>query len=79
MSAFSDPDSKKHALIEDMVFNAVEIGFEVVQEVAAKTLVTKPGLSLKEFTKVLDEYLIKQRDIHNNCGSTEVVNSNKKG
>jgi len=69
MSEFSDPDHKKHALIEKMVFNAVEIGFEVVQEVAAKTLVTKPGLSLKEFTKVLDEYIIKQRDTQSNSGS----------
>lgn len=68
MSEFSDPDHKKHVLIEKMVFNAVEIGFEVVQEVAAKTLVTRPGLSLKEFTKVLDEYIIKQRDTQSNSG-----------
>ena len=79
MSEFTDPDSAKHTLIEQMVFNAVEIGFAVVQEVAAKTLITKPELSLKDFTKVLDEYLIKQRDMTTNYGSTEVVNSNKKG
>jgi hypothetical protein len=49
-----------------MVFTAVEVGFAVVQEVATATLVTKPGISLKEFTKVLDEYIKKQRDTHHN-------------
>tara|TARA_B110000438_G_scaffold295723_1_gene339207 strand:- start:1351 stop:1557 length:207 start_codon:yes stop_codon:yes gene_type:complete len=66
MSDFSDPNHAKHDLIQNMVFTAVEVGFAVVQEVAAATLVTKPGISLKEFTKVLDEYIKKQRDTHHN-------------
>ena len=62
MSDFSDPSHAKNKLIQDMVFNAIELGFGAVQEVAAKTLIEKPGLSLKEFTKVLDEHLKKQQD-----------------
>jgi|TARA_R100001530_G_scaffold98043_1_gene68157 hypothetical protein len=64
MSVFSDPKHAKHKLVEDMVFISVEMGFAVVQEVAAETLIQKPGLSLKEFTKILDEYLEKQRDMN---------------
>ena len=63
MSDFSDPDHAKHGLIQSMVFTAVEVGFAVAQELATETLARKPGLSLKEFTKIMDEYLIKQRDI----------------
>ena len=63
MSDFSDPDHVKHGHIQSMVFSAVEIGFAVAQELAAETLARKPGLSLKEFTKLMDEYLVKQRDI----------------
>ena len=47
MSEFSDKDSTKHGLIEDVVSTAVELGFAVVQEVAAEALIKKPGLSLK--------------------------------
>ena len=39
MSDFSDPNHAKHDLIQNMVFTAVEVGFAVVQEVAAATLV----------------------------------------
>ena len=63
-----DADNKMHHLTQDIVFNAVEIGFAVVQEVADKTLVTRPNLSLKDFTKVLEDYLIKQRDINQKNG-----------
>jgi len=65
MSEFSDKDSTKHGLIEDVVSTAVELGFAVVQEVAAEALIKKPGLSLKEFTKLLDQYIQKQRDRSN--------------
>ena len=63
-----DADNKMHHLTQDMVFIAVEIGFAVVQEVAAKTLITRPDLSLKDFVKVLDDYLIKQREINHKNG-----------
>ena len=62
MSEFSAPDSPKHGLIENVVSTAVELGFAVVQEVAAEALIKKPGLSLKEFTKLLDQYIQKQRE-----------------
>ena len=62
MSEFSAQDSPKHHLIEDVVSTAVELGFAVVQEVAAEALIKKPGLSLKEFTKLLDQYIQKQRE-----------------
>jgi len=65
MSNFSDADNPKHGLIEDVVSTAVELGFAVVQEVAAEALVKKPGLSLKEFTKLLDQYIQKQRENSN--------------
>jgi len=63
-----DADNKMHHLTQDMVFIAVEIGFAAVQEVAAKTLITQPNLSLKDFVKVLDECLIKQREINHKNG-----------
>tara|TARA_R110002020_G_scaffold294922_2_gene510661 strand:+ start:426 stop:647 length:222 start_codon:yes stop_codon:yes gene_type:complete len=56
-------DNPKYVLIEKSIFIATEIGFEVVQELAAETLKRKPGLSLKEFTKIMDQYLEKQKDI----------------
>ena len=49
-----------------MVFAATEMGIEVVQEIAAETLKRKPGMSVKEFTKVLDQYIEKQRELVNN-------------
>ncbi len=58
-----DTDKTKHDLIQDMVFSAVAVGFTVVQELAAETLKRKPGTNLKEFTKILDEYLEKQHSM----------------
>ncbi len=49
-------------LSQKLVFAVTETGIEIVQEIAAETLKIKPGLSLKEFTKVLDNYLKKQQD-----------------
>ena len=53
------------ALSQKMVFAATEMGIEIVQEIALETLKRKPGMSVKEFTKVLDQYIEKQRDIIN--------------
>ena len=53
-------------LSKKMVFAATEMGIEVVQEIAAETLKRKPGMSVKEFTKVLDQYLEKQRSMQQN-------------
>ena len=50
------------ALSQKLVFAVTETGIEIVQEIAAETLKIKPGLSLKEFTKILDDYLKKQQD-----------------
>lgn len=49
-------------LSQKLVFAVTETGIEIVQEIAAETLKIKPGLSLKEFTKILDDYLKKQQD-----------------
>ena len=61
-------DGARTALIQKMVFAATEVGIAVVQEIAEASLKRKPGLSLKEFTKVLDEYLVQQKDKANNNG-----------
>jgi hypothetical protein len=50
------------ALSQKLVFAVTETGIGIVQEIAAETLKIKPGLSLKEFTKILDDYLKKQQD-----------------
>ena len=54
-------------LSKNMVFAVTEMGIEMVQEIAAETLKRKPGMSVKEFTKVLDQYLEKQRELINNA------------
>ncbi len=54
------------ALSQKMVFAATEMGIEIVQEIAIETLKRKPGMSVKEFTKVLDQYLEKQRSMQQN-------------
>ena len=61
-------DGARTVLIQKMVFAATEVGIAVVQEIAEASLKRKPGLSLKEFTKVLDEYLVQQKDKANNNG-----------
>ena len=54
-------------LSKNMVFAVTEMGIEMVQEIAAETLKRKPGMSVKEFTKVLDQYLERQRELINNA------------
>ena len=50
-------------LSQKMVFAVTEMGIEIVQEIAAETLKGKPGMQVKEFTKVLDQYLEKQKQL----------------
>jgi hypothetical protein len=50
-------------LSQKMVFAVTEMGIEIVQEIAAETLKRKPGMQVKEFTKVLDQYLEKQKQL----------------
>ena len=54
-------------LSKNMVFAVTEMGIEIVQEIAAETVKRKPGMSVKEFTKVLDQFLEKQRELVNNA------------
>ena len=55
-------ENKRANLIQKVVFAATEVGLAVAQEVAEATLKQKPGMLLKEFTKVLDTYVQKQRE-----------------
>jgi len=59
-------DNLRITLTQNMTYAAIELGIGVVQEIAEETIKRKPGLSLKEFTKVLDEYLKKQKAQANN-------------
>jgi len=61
-------DPKRYALINEMVHHATKMGIGVVQEIAEATVKRKPGMSVKEFTKVLDDYLIQQEAKANNDG-----------
>ena len=54
-------------LSKNVVFAVTEMGIEIVQEIAAETVERKPGMSVKEFTKVLDQYLERQRELVNNA------------
>ena len=56
------------AQINKLVHNATEMGFGIVQEIAVETLKRKPGCSVKEFLKVLDDYLTQQKTQVNNNG-----------
>ena len=55
-------DTKRANLVQKVVFAATEVGLAVAQEVAEASLKQKPGMLLKEFTKVLDTYVQKQRE-----------------
>ena len=54
-------DQSRMTQINRMVHVATEMGISVVQEIATETLKRKPGCSVKEFTKILDEYVAQQR------------------
>ena len=55
-------DNKRANLVQKVVFAATEVGLAVAQEVAEAALKEKPGMLLKEFTKVLDNYVQKQKE-----------------
>ena len=61
-------DSKLE-LSESLVFEMTKFGIGIVQHMAAEILQRKPGISVKEFTKLLDDFLEKQKDLVNNATS----------
>ena len=61
-------DSKLE-LSESLVFEMTKFGIGIVQHMAAEILQRKPGISVKEFTKLLDDFLEKQKDLINNTTS----------
>ena len=63
----NERDSKIE-LSQDLVHEMTKFGIGIVQHMAAEILQKKPGLSLKEFTKILDEFLEKQKAKANNDG-----------
>ena len=56
------------AQINKMVHAATEMGFGVVQEIAEQTVKRKPGCTVKEFTKILDDNLVQQKKQANSNG-----------
>ena len=64
----NERDSKVE-LSQDLVHEMTKFGIGIVQHMAAEILQKKPGLSLKEFTKLLDDFLEKQKDLINNTTS----------
>ena len=52
-------------LSQDLVHEMTKFGIGIVQHMAAEILQKKPGLSLKEFTKTLDDFLIQQAKANN--------------
>ena len=61
----NERDSKIE-LSQNLVHEMTKFGIGIVQHMAAEVLQKKPGLSLKEFTKLLDDFLEKQKDLVNN-------------
>ena len=61
-------DDLRTTLTQNMTHAAIELGIGVVQEIAAETVKRQPGMSVKEFTKVLDDFLEKQEAQANNNG-----------
>ena len=64
----NERDSKVE-LSQNLVHEMTKFGIGIVQHMAAEILQKKPGLSLKEFTKLLDDFLEKQKDLVNNATS----------
>jgi len=59
-------DDLRMLQINKMVHVATEMGISVVQEIAEETIKRKPGCSIKEFMKILDQYIERQKDLANN-------------
>ena len=55
-------DPNRYALIDEMVHHATKMGIGVVQEIAEETLKRKPGCTVKELMKILDQYLEQRND-----------------
>ena len=64
----NERDSKIE-LSQNLVLELTNFGIGIIQHMAAEILQKKPGLSLKEFTKILDDFLEKQKDLVNNATS----------
>ena len=64
----NERDSKIE-LSQSLVLEMTKFGIGIVQHMSAEILQKKPGLSLKEFTKILDDFLEKQKDLVNNTTS----------
>ena len=64
----NERDSKVE-LSQNLVLEMTKFGIGIVQHMAAEILQKKPGISLKEFTKVLDNFLEKQKDLVNKATS----------
>ena len=63
-------DDLRTTLTQNMTHAAIELGIGVVQEIASETLKRKPGMSVKEFTKILDQYIERQRELTKDTIST---------
>ena len=57
----NERDNLRITLTQKMTYAAIELGIGVVQEIAAETIKRRPGMSVKEFMKVLDDYLVQQK------------------
>jgi hypothetical protein len=55
----------KVELSQSFVLEMTKFGIGIVQEIAKETLKLKPGMSTKEFVKVLDKYLKDQENMVN--------------
>ena len=64
----NERDSKIE-LSQNLVHEMTKFGIGIVQHMSAEILQKKPGLSLKEFTKILDDFLEKQKALVNNTTS----------
>ena len=64
----NERDSKVE-LSQNLVHEMTKFGIGIVQHMSAEILQKKPGLSLKEFTKILDDFLEKQKDLVNKTTS----------
>tara|TARA_Y100000780_G_C13442665_1_gene323989 strand:+ start:41 stop:271 length:231 start_codon:yes stop_codon:yes gene_type:complete len=64
----NERDSKIE-LSQNLVHEMTKFGIGIVQHMSAEILQKKPGLSLKEFTKILDDFLEKQKDLVNKTTS----------
>jgi hypothetical protein len=65
----NERDNLRTVLSQNAVLAITELGIGIVQEIMEETVKRKPGISVKEFTKILDEYLENQKDLINTATS----------